>query len=177
MTLRVSVVDFTEYLNEFKLGEFTGFLQLRRPVRVWKKIFLRKDPFNRTTYFHVGAETCKIVQSDSSDRSGTFTLDFGVAELIIPVGAIVYGGAHTVKGVSVHSYRASSAQCVRLVDGCDVECKCAYSIYGRAHPCSPDDFTYTPGKMFFPAQKFSLREEICASGIHFVATCDEAWNY
>jgi hypothetical protein len=74
-------------------------------------------------------------------------------------------------------YRASSAHCVRVLDGNDVECALAYSIYGRAHPSTLDNIEYVPGKTVFPAGGFSCSQTIFSRGIHFVSTPDDAWNF
>jgi len=82
-------MTFSQY--EEKYGEIISLVQTCYHIRVWKKIFLRTDPFNRTSYIQSGAESCNIVNLDPSDRGGSFALDFGIAELIIPAGALIYG--------------------------------------------------------------------------------------
>lgn len=177
---RGTALTLSEYESRYHICN--GLVQIWQPLRVWKKIVLLTDPFSPVSYFRAGTDYCSIASLES------FNMDFGVAELIIPAGALVYGSTATsnnMGGVNTTintSYRgrvlrASSAQCVQILDGCDIQCIYAYSIYGRVHYGTKDDLKYEPGKTVFPASGFSCAETSLAPGIHFVPTFEDAWNY
>ena len=90
-------------------------------------------------------------------RRGVGQRGFEVVTLVIPAGALINIPAETLK----HKYRASSA----------------YVAAGSGRSYRNLAFIYTLGEVVRPRFGFDNYDAICASGIHFFLSPDEAKNY
>ena len=155
-------MNLAEY--ETKYGEIQSLHQLRATIRTWKKIMILVDPSLPYWSKRKGAEDCRMV----TKNEGPY--EYAVAELEIPLGALVY--SETIDGLRY--FRASSAVCISIIDGCGLAIKCGRSIYGLAMNCN---LTYEVGLNVFPSHAFDLKHTIYTSGIHFFESSECAWNF
>lgn len=160
-----------EYESRYKM--FDNIVQLREPLRVWKKIMVLIDPSESYWSKRREAEECRIVVSNSGPY------EFAVAELLIPSGALVYTEHVKYKMPNnsvqiLRQFRSSSAVCVGITDGCGMSIQHGQSIYGLANNCRVD---YETGKITQPLESFDLSHTIYASGIHFFADSEIAWAF
>jgi hypothetical protein len=148
---RVRTPDSDWYTSKpTALIERQGFRKVTKPMHVFKKVNLKKN----------GAAAV-------------------IANLIIPVGALFYCDSELFYWQLSNSswfgpsrkMRASEAKVVSLVKARSQESvQLARSSYDSS-------FTYEPGQIVKPVDKFSREEDECSSGIHFFINLGDALDY